>query len=917
MGDFYKLRLILFSFLFGLSGTVIAQSGNNCANAIPLDVVINDCVFDRIDNTGLGNSGQIPATCPGFAGGDIWVSFEMPPSGEVTFTAQAWIELNDTPPPFFIGTPPGMDVNMAVYEGSCGSLTQIGCNNDSGPGLFPQLTFSGTPGETYYVQLWDIGNNQQGSFDVCVNGTATCTQPTVTFNEVCGGLNQYNVEVNISNLGDAPEVNITNNGGADAITGITTSGVQIVGPFSLGEEVTITVEHSTDATCNISEVVTDLGIPCNRVISCGTPLNQTYCYGNNDDTPFLYSSPDNSPITITFNSGLIQNIPGERIIIRNGNNGSAPVLFQGNNGGDLTGLTRTASSGSIWLEVDSDVGGSCQEGSLGLGGGWDWDVTCEGSSACEEALPITSQTTFAASEVSADLALVAASGINQCVGAGGNPDLWYSFTAVGSVQYFRVTASGDFDPVVEVYDSCGGELLACRNEAPAGQRELFWLTDLTIGAAYVYRVYHAGDNPSVTTQFETGVAHIPVIQLRTADCGATGLTTSSIIRANTPNPNFLVSNYEFEFTELSEPFNTYNVISPNGSNPQFIMQWFDEVEPGRSYDVRVRANMYQGPNWGEFGPVCTITMGNPAVTGLQSQWNGGTFQFCDLISANPVPGASNYRWVFDDGDTQIEYNSNSGSFNLQLGNVNGLQYATTYSVEVYATQGGVEAATSSPGTINMISSPPATQLNPASNVACGSTVPASIWTQAFNVCAATSYQFRFTNLSQAVDPIVVTRPNRVVFFGAAALIPGDTYSVAVRATAGGITGDYGPECEVTIAGAMGMEVGSDEADETFSYIDQPNFDTPNTDLKVSLYPNPLAQGNDLNVIVENIDKPSENVEVEIYDLTGKLMHLERFGSPAGTFNATLNVNGKISTGVYLVRTKIDGVVTDTQKLILD
>ncbi|HKL02998.1 MAG TPA: hypothetical protein VJ911_04955, partial [Cryomorphaceae bacterium] len=474
-----NIYAVVFTLIAGLTmglGNLSAQSGDNCANAIPLTVNINQCILSNQTLVGTTTSSQIPSGCPGYSGGDLWFSVVLPPSGEVTVRTQ----LNTSAPVNF-----SMDPNMVAYSGSCGSLVQLACDEDTGPGFYPQLTLSGTPGNTLYFQIWDAGNNNLSDFDICANGTPQCTSPTATFNEVCDGNNEYSVDVNITNLGSASSLNITNDGGAPAINGITSTGVQTVGPFSLGDQVSIVIENVDDAACNVSYAATDVGSTCENILACGSNLNQTYCYGNSDNTAFLYSSPDNSNIELTFNSGLIQS-GADQITIRDGSDGSAPILFQGDNGGDLSGVTATATSGNIYLQVSSDIGGSCREGSLGLGGGWNWDVTCLGVPECDSAPIIVSETTFASSQVLADLSAAVFSGADQCVGSG-NPDLYFTFEAVGSVQYIRVQGGASFDPVVEFLgNGCGTSATQCVNEASAGDRELFWVTDLTIGQEYTF-----------------------------------------------------------------------------------------------------------------------------------------------------------------------------------------------------------------------------------------------------------------------------------------------------------------------------------------------------------------------------------------------------------------------------------------------
>ena len=905
MKHFYKI-VFLFLTLFSLGyASQISAQGNTCNTAIALTVNINSCSLTQVSNVGLTSSGQIPfgATCTGFNGNDLWLSVVIPPSGELVFRAQSIPGTTNL----------AMDINMAWYTGTCGSLSLVGCDDQSGPGFYPQATITGTPGSTVYIQLWDIGGNQASQFNVCANGTPTCTSPTATYTRECLGNNEYQVTMNISNFGDASELNITNDLGATEYIGITSTGSYVVGPIPLGEQINILVEHAQDSNCNLSFSLNDIGKSCENEIICGIDFNQDYCYGNGDQNGFWYSSPDESPITITFNSGLIQS-PEDIIIIYNGPNASSPILFQGSNGGNLTGLTRTASSGDIFLKVISDVGGSCQDGSLGLSGGWNYDVTCEGLPPCLGAAELTSQTTFAASEISADLAGVPFSGTNECNGPGSNPDLYFKFTAVGTVTYFRARGGAGFDPAVEVFESCGGTQLACVNDAPVGERELFWVTDLTPGEEYVYRVYHAGAGTPATTAFQTAIAHIPTVQLRPQDCGATGLVSTSIIRSTTPNPNFLVDGFIWEFTELEAPNNVYEVESPNGSNPQFRVYWFPDYEYGRSYSVRIKARMYQGPNEGDYGPACTISLSDPVGSALQTQYENGFFQLCEIIKAVPVSGTSNYRWTFDDGVNTLEYNSNSSNYFCPLQNVNGLQLGTSYAVNVYVTNGGVESTTSIERTINMAGSVSNTSLNPTF-LACGSTVNLTQATQAYNVCAATSYTFRFTSVTQPLLPAIeVVRPTRVIVFNLApGLIPGDTYEVTVKASAGGLVGDYSTPCEITIFDPLdGPGLVPDV--QALEIEDGSSLDS---DSDLSVYPNPVTTGDEIAVVISDMKSSQQDIYVEIYDLNGKLVLKERFGNNSSNFNGVVNLNHKVTTGVYILKTIVNGDLHGMEKLIIE
>lgn len=897
----------LFAMLFSVA-TSFAQSGNNCANAIPVTVNVNSCEYTLFTNAGLTNSGQTPLVCAGFSGGDLWLTAVFPPSGEMTFVSSL-----DPDNPIIT-----LDFGLAVYEGSCGSLTQIDCDNDSGGADMPAITLTGTPGNTVYIQMWNVGNAVISTFRVCINGTPTCTAPFVNYSRSCAGDNGYQVELNIFAMNTASSIDLAVNGDV-VTTGITGTGIYVVGPYPIDFDIELAVIPTNDITCTDTRTFTAVNLGCEYVLTCGTDLDQDYCYKNsesdNNGAKFLYTSPSGSPVTVTFNSGLIQD-DVDHIRIYDGVDDSGAQLNIGETSGinpvglvgDLAGLTYIANSGSIFMKVQSDVGGSCRDGSLGLGGGWDWTVIC-GTTMCDGATNIVSQTTFAASEVSGDLNGQTFSGLPQCGETNNeNPDEFFTFTAVGTVQYIRVNASGDFDPVVQVYDECDGTSIACINEAGPGLRELFWLTDLTIGQEYAYRVFHDGVGNSSTTAYETAVAHIPIVQLRAQDCGSTGLLANSIIRSTTPNPNYLLDGFIWEFTELEAPFTVYEVNSPNGSNPQFRIYWFTDYEYGRSYDVRIKARMYQGPNVGEYGPSCTIALAEGVTTALQPIYADEDYQFCDVIKAIPVTGGTNYRWEFNDGSETLTYNSNSSNYFCSLQNVNGLQMSAAYDVDIFVTVNGIESTVSTTRTINTVL--PTTALNPAF-FACGSNVNITQGTQALNVCGAENYTFEFTNMSQVLPVIEYLRPNRaIVFSWVPGLVPGDTYNVRVKAFVGGTSTEYGTPCEVTFNGLTGIA----ELPEGLQFADENEGIMP----ALTIYPNPVTN-NDSQIMISAVDLTSgqQDIEVRVFDMSGRMMTSERYGNNGSSFNAILNLDEAFATGVYIVTTTVNGAPLKTEKLIVE
>lgn len=141
-----------------LSTGVLAQSDTPCAGAgAPAIPVNTSCVNSVVQITGSASYQSDPAnfgpvSC-GFSGQDVWYSFVAPASGSVDIlTAAGSIT----------------DGVMALYDSDCVTYTELACDDDSGPGLMPQISMGGlNAGQTYYLRFWQWFGGF-GNFNVCV-----------------------------------------------------------------------------------------------------------------------------------------------------------------------------------------------------------------------------------------------------------------------------------------------------------------------------------------------------------------------------------------------------------------------------------------------------------------------------------------------------------------------------------------------------------------------------------------------------------------------------------------------------------------------------------------------------------------------------------------------------------------------------
>lgn len=157
-----------------------APTNDEPCNAILMPTVTSACNYASFTNVGAtastGPGIPTPFSCIGGSGAaiggfnsgtaDVWFKIVVPSSGTIHITSQP-------------NMGPGRisDGVMALYSGTCTSLTQLVCADDhnypgTGNDLLPMISQSGlTPGDTVYLRYWGF-NTQQGSFGFCVT-TAT------------------------------------------------------------------------------------------------------------------------------------------------------------------------------------------------------------------------------------------------------------------------------------------------------------------------------------------------------------------------------------------------------------------------------------------------------------------------------------------------------------------------------------------------------------------------------------------------------------------------------------------------------------------------------------------------------------------------------------------------------------------------
>lgn len=163
-------RILIFGFLLG-SLVSFGQSDDPCG--APALTVSTTCTYATYTTTGATASSGVPAPgCASYSGGDVWFTVTVPAGGSLTITTDN-IDFSDG--------------GMAVYSGTCTSLSLESCNDDGGPGLMPAISLTGqTAGATLWVRFWEYGNNDHGQFQICATApppNSSCDTPE----PVCSG----------------------------------------------------------------------------------------------------------------------------------------------------------------------------------------------------------------------------------------------------------------------------------------------------------------------------------------------------------------------------------------------------------------------------------------------------------------------------------------------------------------------------------------------------------------------------------------------------------------------------------------------------------------------------------------------------------------------------------------------------------
>jgi hypothetical protein len=165
----------------GFSGVISCKTppvNNQPCSALTIPVNSSGCIntVGTTVNSTL-SSGIFEPGCGSFSDNDVWYRAVVPSNGTLSVSV---VDDNTSVTPFA--------ASLALYSGTCGNLLHKGCASSANYTTPSALNYTGIPGETIYIRVWDYADNE-GSFNICATTTSAAVGSILTGNSnlTCGG----------------------------------------------------------------------------------------------------------------------------------------------------------------------------------------------------------------------------------------------------------------------------------------------------------------------------------------------------------------------------------------------------------------------------------------------------------------------------------------------------------------------------------------------------------------------------------------------------------------------------------------------------------------------------------------------------------------------------------------------------------
>ncbi|MBK9758809.1 MAG: T9SS type A sorting domain-containing protein [Flavobacteriales bacterium] len=350
----------------GVASTFTSAPGTFALGPFPIDVpVALTLVHDQnpLCNVPLGSFVNSPCIIPVECSNPLSESYCY-----VDFDAHFWLYQNTGTEPLAIIFSAGSIENvaydhLAIYDGVDNTAPLLWAHTSSGSFDLTGLVTVSTGSAIYMEMTSDVsiacGSGQAEWFWTV--GCLDCALPVAAFTlvEDCQH-NAYNIAVNVTNTGSAQDVRLVNSWSNDTLNAVGL-GTTSVGPIPVGQTAHVSVLNGENELCRITSP--DFFLPVNAcVITACESIGVEYCYANADTAWFIYQSGTNIPVTISFAYGQL--LPNDNILLYNGLNTSAQLVYLGNQNGQIGGLALSSNNtdNALTLKVASNGSGSCATG---------------------------------------------------------------------------------------------------------------------------------------------------------------------------------------------------------------------------------------------------------------------------------------------------------------------------------------------------------------------------------------------------------------------------------------------------------------------------------------------------------------------------------------------------------------------------
>lgn len=284
-----------------------------------------------------------------------------------------------------------------------------------------------------------------------------------------------------------------------------------------------------------------------------------------------------------------------------------------------------------------------------------------------------------------------------------------------------------------------------------------------------------------------GIINNATTKVQSSQCGTALSSLNTIISANAVSG---ASSYRFKVVNGA----TTEIIEPTSGRGFRLTSLSGGTFYNTTYTISV--SVKKNDIWGGYGDECTVTTpAFPNTKIVETQCGNYITNINSTIAANPLTGASGYRFKVVNGTTTEIIEPTSGRWFRLTSLLGGTFYNTTYTISVATRYNGIWSEYGEECTVTTPNFPYAK----IQDSQCGIALP-SLGTivSANAVSNATGYKFKIVNgtSTETIDAANGSRWFRLTSLSGGALY-NTTYTVSVATRYNGVWSEYGEECSIT------------------------------------------------------------------------------------------------------------------------